>query len=180
MLEKLLGELYTDEIKEKVGDVKLIIDDGKLIDGEKFNQLTAELAGKDEIIASRDKQLESLKKSAGDSESLKAEIAKLQEENVNAKAEFDNKLVTAKTEYALENRLIKEGAVNVKAVKALLDSSKISFDGDKLAGLDEQLEAIRASDAWAFKTAETKVPGTGGNPASGGDKAEAVGGAVCL
>ena len=69
-----------------------------------------------------------------------------------------------KLNYALEARLAKEGAVNSKAVKALLDGSKISLDGDNLIGVDEQLKALKESEKWAFSQPTPDVPGAGGNP----------------
>lgn len=95
-------------------------------------------------------------------EGLQAEIEKLKGEKETEKQNYEAQLQQIQMDAKLEARLIKEGAVNTKAVKALLDSGKITMDGDNLAGLDEQLAAIRESDAWAFKQPE--VPGSGGNP----------------
>jgi hypothetical protein len=63
--------------------------------------------------------------------------------------------------YTIESRLMKERAVNPKAVSALLDMSKIAVDEKgSITGLDEQITAIKESEAWAFEQA--------GNPGSGG------------
>ena len=41
-------------------------------------------------------------------------------------------------------------AKNVKSVKANLDLEKIKLDGDKLLGFDDQIEALKKSDAYLF------------------------------
>lgn len=77
-------------------------------------------------------------------------------------AERDKQIAASKLDSLLEARLLKEGAVNSKAVRALLDCSKLSLDGVNIIGLDEQLKAIRESEKWAF--APPSIPGSGGNP----------------
>lgn len=68
-------------------------------------------------------------------------------------------LAKTKLNYTLENRLIKEGAVNAKAVGALLDASKITIEDGQVKGIDEQITALRESDPWAFGQA---APASGG------------------
>jgi len=89
----------------------------------------------------------------------------LQTANTTAQTDFDTKLKQIKLDSALETRLIKEGAVNTKAVKALLNIDKISMDGDNLIGLDEQLTPLKEAEKWAFGEAQpvsTALPH--GNP----------------
>lgn len=180
MLKELLGELYTDEIAKKLGDAKLVVDDGKMVPYDRFKQVNDDLKGANGIIADRDKQLETLKGAAGDNETLKAEIVKLQGENSTAKTDYDNKLKAQQLDYAIETKLAKEGAVNSKAVRALLDSSKISLDGENVLGLDDQLKSIKETEAWAFTQTQTKVPGSGGNPPPAGDDKPAPTGSVAF
>lgn len=170
-LKEHLGDELYSKVTEKLKDndkVKLAnLASGEYIGKDKF--IAAETAKKqmEEQLKERNTQLESLKKSAGDNEILKAEIAKLQTANTNAQADFDAKLKAAQLDYQLEARLMKEGAINTKAVKALLDASKISLDGENLIGIDEQLKALKEKEKWAFAEADTNVPGAGGNPAQG-------------
>lgn len=100
-----------------------------------------------------------------------SEITRLNGEIKRLGTEHQNALNAAKLGYMLDARLTKEGAVNLKAVKALLDSDKIKLDGDSITGLDDQLNALKTSDPWAFKAPEVPkpqeqppVPGAGGNP----------------
>lgn len=106
-----------------------------------------------------------------------AEVTRLNGEIKRLGTEHQNALNAAKLGYMLDARLTKEGAVNLKAVKALLDNDKIKLDGESLTGLDDQLNALKTSDPWAFKTSEPPkqqepppVPGAGGNPPPTTDK----------
>ena len=96
--------------------------------------------------------LESIKQAADD--------YKQKFEDSEAKSKEDIKKL--QLNYKIENLLLKEGAVNTKAVKALLDSEKISLDGENIIGFDDQLKAIKESDPWAFSDkgiVKTKLPG---------------------
>lgn len=173
-LKEHLGDELYNKVTEKLkgnDKVKLAnLASGEYIGKDKF---TAAESAKKELegqLKERDTQLETLKKAAGDNETLKAEIAKLQEANTTAQTDFDTKLKAAKLDYQLEARLMKEGAINTKAVKALLDSSIISLDGENLIGLDEQLKTLKEKEKWAFTEAKDDVPGAGGNPAPNDNK----------
>lgn len=157
-LKTILGENYSEDIDKKVS-----AEIGKgFVSKVDFNTLNETKKGLESTVAERDGQLEKLK--AVDADGLQAEITRLQGENAEAKTKYDEDLKTTKLNYALEAELSKAGAVNTKAVKALLDSSKISLDGDNLLGVTEQLKALKESEKWAFTSSETKVPGEGGNP----------------
>lgn len=171
-LKEVLGEELFNQVSEKLkGNEKIKLANiagGEYVAKEKFNTLEATKNELTTQLKDRDTQLETLKKV--DAESLQIEIARLQEENERSKTDFDLKLKQMQLDYAIESNLIKEGAVNTKAVKALLDSSKISLDGENVIGLDEQLKGLKESEKWAFKQIE--VPGSGGNPAVGTEQAK--------
>jgi hypothetical protein len=170
-LKTILGDTYTDEIDKKVSDQI-----GKsFVSKEDFNKaneskktLETQVSEKDKLLGERDAQLEALKKV--DAAGLQAEITKLQEANQTTKTEYEAKLKETQLEYKLENLLIKEGAVNVKAVKALLDASKISLDGENLLGVDEQLKSIKESEKWAFGASTQTNSGKEHDGAGGGEK----------
>lgn len=173
--EHLGEELYNKVVEKLKGNDKVKLANlasGEYVGKDKFT--AAETAKKqlEEQLRERDTQLESLKKAAGDNETLKAEIAKLQKANTEAQADFEAKLKAAQLDFQLEARLLKEGAINTKAVKALLDTSKISLDGENLIGLDDQLNALKEKEKWAFVEPKTDVPGAGGNPAPGENKSK--------
>ena len=58
--------------------------------------------------------------------------------------------------YEIEKALICTKAKNQKAVRSLLDNEKITFADGKVAGLQEQLEALRESDSYLFEIEQEK------------------------
>ena len=67
-LKELLGEELFSQVKEKIGDVKIMIDDGNFIPKARFDQVNEEKKELKEMLKERDKQLEDIKKKAKDSE----------------------------------------------------------------------------------------------------------------
>ena len=115
---------------------------------------------KDAVKAEVDKQTGEIKKQFEG-----VDIKTLQEQAAKAES-LEKDLATTKMNYTLENRLIKEGAVNAKAVRALLDSSAITMEDGKINGLDEQITALKESEPWAFGQTSAASSGArqGGNP----------------
>jgi hypothetical protein len=164
-LKTILGDSYTEDIDKKVS-----AEIGKeFVSRTDFNAANEEKKTMAKTIKERDGQLEELKKV--DAAGLQAEIVKLQGENKTAQEAYDKQLKQIKIETALETRLLKEGAVNTKAVKALLDPAKISLDGENIVGLDDQLKALKESEKWAFtpQTPPGKSGAKQGTPPNPGD-----------
>lgn len=161
-LKGILKDAYTEDIDKAVS-----AEIGKgFVSKADFNAVNETKKTLEKTVTERDGQLEQLKKL--DPEKLQGEITRLTNENTASKTEYEKQLAAAKLDYALEARLMKEGVVSTKAVKALLDGSKISLDGENLIGVDDQIKALKESDKWAFPPAPD-VPGAGGNPAAAGD-----------
>ena len=97
-------------------------------------------------LSDRDKQLETLKNSTGDIETLKNTIKQLQDENKMAADKYNAELAEIKLAGAVDTALLGADALNVKAVKALLDMSKIKMDGDVLLGINEQIESLKKAE----------------------------------
>lgn len=110
-------------------------------------------------VSERDKQLDGLKKSAGDSESLKEQINKLQEDNKKASQDYEAKIHNMKLDNAITLALVNAKAKNAKAVRALLDLEKAELDGETIKGLDKQIEALKTSDAYLFEGGKPDVKG---------------------
>lgn len=133
-------------------------------------------------LKDRDVQLENLKNSSGDVETMKQTIENLQRDNKAAKDNFEAELAKFKLESAIDTTLLGSNAINTRAVKALLDMDKIKLDGDVLIGINEQIEALKnAEDSkMLFKVTETKQkepnfsgvkPGEGNTQNSTGESA---------
>lgn len=89
--------------------------------------------------------------------------AKKKEIEDNSKAEIEAIRLDSKIDLAINNAKAK----NVKSVKANLDLKKIKLDGDKLLGFDDQIEALKKSDAYLFNIdnpVNKGVEDNGGNP----------------
>lgn len=117
---------------------------------KEFNDINEEL----KIVKGEKKTLEDDKKKIEDeynnfkkgSISQEDYEAKKKEIEDNSKAEVAKVRLESKIELAINNAKAK----NVKSVKANLDLEKIKLDGDKLLGFDDQIEALKKSDAYLF------------------------------
>ena len=118
---------------------------------EEFNRINEEL----KLVKGEKKTLEDDKKKIEDEYSnfKKGSISqadyetKKKEIEENSKAEIEKVRLESKIDLAINNAKAK----NVKSVKANLDLDKIKLDGDKLLGFDDQIEALKKSDAYLFE-----------------------------
>lgn len=102
-------------------------------------------------VSERDKQLETLRSSAGDNEELKKQIETMKKQNAEQEKAHKEELTQLRLDNAMDTALTVAGAKNGKAVKALIDVSKVKLGEDgKLTGLDDQIKAIQKSDAYLF------------------------------
>ena len=127
-----------DELKLIKGEKKTLEDDKKKIEDEYNNFKKGSI-------------------SQADYEAKKKEIED------NSKAEIEKVRLESKIDLAINNAKAK----NVKSVKANLDLEKIKLDGDKLLGFDDQIEALKESDAYLFdidNPVNKGVENNGGNP----------------
>lgn len=127
----------------------------------RFNEINEAKKVAEATIAERDKQLSELKKSVGDNDKLLKQIEGLQAENKEAKAKYEADLKAVKMTNAVDNALTASGAKNLKAVKALIELDKVKFDGEKLEGLAEQIEALRNDETSSFMFENKQVTPTG-------------------
>lgn len=111
-------------------------------------------------VAERDKQIEGLKKSAGDNEDLKKQIETLQADNKAKDEAHAKELMQLKVDAAVEKALTDGGAKNIKAVRALLDLAdpKLADDGT-IKGLEDQIKALKGADDTKFLFKEPEQTG---------------------
>ena len=142
----------------------------------RFDEVNTAKAQLEKDIAIRDQQIADLKKI--DPEKLQEQIDTLTQQNADAKAKYEADLKAQKIDAAVTLALTNAKAVNVKAVKALLDLDKadIAEDGT-VKGLDEQIRALQdAEDSKMLFQSQTPKfrgfkPGEGsdGIPEDGGE-----------
>lgn len=144
---------------------KIMEENGQDIEKAKGNRATLE--SENESLKSQlkehESQLQSLKESQGDNKALKDQIEALQKANEDKKAEYEASLQNKDKTYAVSLALEKARARNQKAFNGLIDYDKITWEDGTVKGVDEQIEALKASDPYLF--GELKPQGT--PPASG-------------
>lgn len=179
--EELLKLGLSEEQTEKV----LLVNAEQLkgfIPKSRFDEVNNTKKQLEKDLKDRDVQLENLKNSSGDLETMKQTIENLQRDNKVAKDNFEAELAKFKLESAIDTTLLGSNVINTRAVKALLDMDKIKLDGDVLIGINEQIEALKnAEDSkMLFKVIETKQkepnfsgvkPGEGNTQNSTGESA---------
>lgn len=117
----------------------------------RFNEVNEAKKNAEALVAERDKQLAELKQSAGDNDSLKQQIEKLQLDNTKAQEHYEATMKQLKVDGAVEVALASKGALSVKAAKALLDMSKITIEGEEIKGVTEQIEQLVKEQSFLFK-----------------------------
>lgn len=145
--EELIAMGLTEEQAKKVMDSL----DGNFVTKTRFNEINEENKALKKSVSDRDKQLEDLKKSSGDNAALQQQISDLQKQNADQQKAHDEELAKLKLDNAVEIALSGAKAKNGKAVKAMLDMSKVKLGEDgKLSGFDEQIETLKKSDSYMF------------------------------
>lgn len=157
--EDLLKLGLTEEQAEKVLSANTEQLKG-FIPKARFDEVNNAKKQAEKDLSDRDKQLETLKNSTGDIETLKQTIETLQNENKAATDKYNAELAEIKLAGAVDTALLGADVLNVKAVKALLDMSKIKMDGDVLLGINEQIESLKKAEdsKMLFKAVEETKP----------------------
>lgn len=169
--EDLIAMGLTEDQAKKVMDSL----DGNFVTKSRFNEVNEENKQLKTQISERDTQLETLKKSSGDNEALKQQIADLQKANADAKAAHDQEIARLKLDNAVEAALSAAGARNNKAVRSLFDESKFKVTADgQVEGLSDAIKAVQKSDAYLFADKQPQQqnfkgfqPGAAGNQKPG-------------
>lgn len=148
--EELMELGLTEEQAKKVADASL--DELKgYVPKTRLDEVIKERDGYKGTLADRDKQLEDLKKSSGDNEELKKQIADMQKANTEALKAKDDEILNIRKTNAVEKAVSGAKAKNAKAVMALLDLENAELQDDgTVKGLDEQLKKLKESEDTAF------------------------------
>lgn len=169
-LKELLGEELFNQVKAKLGDTKLIIDDGSFIrkDSGDFvpRERLNELNNKHKTeLDERDKKLTELQAAVKDNEGATKLVEDMQKANETLKTQNEN--------LAKENELIqKKGAVKDALVKAKckfpdlflprFDYDNVKNVNGKWIGIDDQINILK--DETDYKDAFGEIKITGDDP----------------
>lgn len=148
-----LGEDLTQQVNDKLAGFSIDVSAEKMIPKVVYDTDKAKLR---QQVTDRDNQLTELRKSVKDNEELTTKIAELEKANKEASENYEKSLVETKRGYALNNAISGAKAKNIKALEALLDKGKITYEDDgnggfKLTGFSEQIEALKKSDSYLFE-----------------------------
>lgn len=165
-LSEILGEAYSqipEDLKNKYRDVDLV-DSSNYV--EKKNLDTANQTIKDykKQLKDRDTQLNDLQGKVKDNEELTKEIDKLKQDNEKVTKDYEAKLNEINFDTKFEKAIAEYKAKNPKALRALLDMEKVKLVDDTFIGLEDQVKALKESDAYLF---EAETPGGTGNIGGG-------------
>lgn len=135
----------------------------------RFEEINSAKKQAENDLKERDKQLEKLRKSAGDNEALQGEIKKLQDENKAAADKY------AELQFNTTLKLAFGADVHdIDYAISQLDKSQIKLkeDGTIESGFDEQVKALRESKAFLFVENSGNQPPTfkGAKPPEGSSK----------
>lgn len=145
--EKLIEMGLTEELATKVAKEL----DGNYVPKTRFNEVNTELKQAKDQVKERDSQLETLKKSVGDSEELKKQIETLQNENKTKDKAHATEIKQIKIDAAVDKALNDAKVKNLKAVKALLDLDKAELSDDgTVKGLDVQIKTLSEAEDSKF------------------------------
>jgi len=163
-LAQKLAELSAEELKGYVPK-------------ERFNEVNEAKKNAEALVKERDGQIETLKASSGDNETMKKQIEDLQAANKEAADKYAADLKQLRLDNAVDKAITAANGKNAKAIRALLDLEKVEvLEDGTTKGLTEQLEALaKAEDSsmlFGSSTPRVKgmVPGNGnGTPGNGVD-----------
>ena len=150
MLKELLGEELYSQVTEKLGDKKIMVDDGNFIPKSRFDQVNQAKKDLEVQLKDRDTQLADLSKNNKDNENLLNQIKDLQALNKQTITDYKNKINQIQFDYALDGALTNAKSKNNKAIKALLDMNSLKYQEGKLEGLQEQIEALQKDASYLF------------------------------
>ncbi|MBW1726883.1 MAG: phage scaffolding protein [Deltaproteobacteria bacterium] len=175
-LKQLLGEELFEQVTEKLGDKKLLIDDGKYIhnvDGayiprKVFNEDKKKL--KDQIDELTGK-IEALQKAGNENEKLQEQLKELSEKLQTVSTESEARLLESERIAKIETALIKSGANDayIDFLKTKIDSEVVKkSESGEWIGLD-QINGLKESFPVMFGTQKVV-----GEPPPGGEPTPAV------
>lgn len=136
----------------------------------RFDEVNNEKKSLELALENRDKQLDDLKKSTGDVESLKQQIETLQADNKAKDEAHQAEVRQLRLDSAIDTMLTNAKALNKTAVKALLkdlDKMEIEEDGT-VRGLEEQVKLLQTADDSKFLFGSTKQQLKGAEPGESG------------
>lgn len=161
---KIGDEAYA-KLTEYVGDKELhVAPKGTLFPKQRVDDIIKERdanKSKADTLQTRVSELEA--KGTG-LETLQNKVTELETALKAKDAETEQKIGQIKLDYAFDDFLKGKGAKDAKIVSALFDKTKLTFDGEKLGGAEEQYAAIFKGHEYLFGEIKPTIPPSAGGP----------------
>lgn len=163
-LEDLIKEGFTEEQAKKILEIHKKAIDGNYVPKATFDAERDKLKTANETIADRDKQITELGKFKGTAEELQKKVDDLTAENTKKDQEYQGKLKDME-ETAAIRAAVADQVHSVDDIMPKLDRTKLTIkDGKVVAGLVEQMDAIKKDSPHYFKETKGDDGGKGGWP----------------
>ncbi len=180
-LKELLGEELYSQVKGKIGDKKLMIDDGNFIPKSRFDEinnqkkeLKEQVDTLNNTLKTNSKDIEKFKKAAEGNEELQKQLTEYQEKVNLAQNDFSNQLKTKEQEwmqreinnrksFTLREKLLMEHA-DPKYIDLLMkevDLNSITEAEGKFIGVDDVVSGVKQNFDKLF--GKPQITGTGIN-----------------
>ena len=151
-LKAALGDELLAQVSEKLkgaDNISLVnLSDGNYIPKAKFDEERQAGKAYKAQIEELNGKLGELQALAQDNESLKSQIQQLQD-NLQKQGE---EMQQQRLQYSIRDAVREKGARNAELVMRMIDPGKISEKNGQLLGLAEQIEALKKSDGYLFRT----------------------------
>ena len=177
-LKELLGEELAKQVSEKLGDKKLMLDTGTMVDtkGEEFPKqwmprsvYNADQKKSKELLAERDADLETLRDSAKGGEAVKQQFTELQGKYKKRDTEAKEALDLSNRKHAVHLELMKQGCNAPELIAPMIDAAKLIDLGEgNYSGADALItpmkEKYKANFTEIVANGNDGPPKTPGNP----------------
>lgn len=180
-LKGLVGEELFAQIQAKLGDKKLLIDDGKMIPKHRLDEVSDNLKAQKELNKTYEDQVKQLKESVAGNEGLTKQIGDLQKQVKEQQTNSDAKVIKTQKSFAIKEGLLNAGVADSDARDLLsfkFDIDKVELDeSGKVKGFDEMVKPLKENTSLKNLFGQIKMIGqdhqTGDSPNLGeyaGDK----------
>lgn len=150
-LKEILGEELYSQVKEKIGDKELFVNDGTFIPKKKFDDLNEDKKKIQGQLDDANKKIEDLSKL--NAEDLQKEIDDWKQKYEEDTKALNDDIAKREREYLI-NDLIRDLKFSSesakKAFKTELSSKDLKIEDGKLIGFDDYLSSYKKSDPQAF------------------------------
>ena len=150
-LKEVLGEELYNQVKEKVGDKELFVNDGTYIPKKKFDDLNDDKKKIREQLDNANKKIEELSKV--NAEDLQKEVDDWKKKYEEDTKKLNDDISKREREY-LVNDLVRDLKFSSesakKAFKSELASKDLKIEDGKLIGFDDYLNSYKKNDPQAF------------------------------